>query len=122
LVTRGLFTAQDVNAALKRYVNRLAHQNSSLLAALVRLNGNVADEVSKSIALADERMVARIEARQLSEAKTEAESERAARRAAAPPPNGKVVDMPLRLVTVQGVVFTFAIFRLLVFDRLEAKP
>jgi hypothetical protein len=41
-----------------------------------------------------ERRVARIEARQLAEGKTEAESERAAGKPLCPPPNRKVVAMP----------------------------
>jgi ProP effector len=96
LVARGVFDAQDVNAALKRYVDRLTYQKCLAAGgARVDLDGNVAGELSNEHRSRAERLVARIEARQLAEAKTEAESERAVRQAAAPPPNGKVVAMSL---------------------------
>jgi sRNA-binding protein len=65
----------------------------------VDLEGNVAGEVSSEQRCRAERLVGRIEARQLAAetaaAKTKAESKGAARPAAAPPSSGKVVAMPL---------------------------
>src|SRR5215470_15966800 len=86
LVVRGVFGARKVNAALKRYVDRLMYQKC--LAAggsRVDLEGNVVGEVSNEHRSRAERLIARIEARQLADtppAKGAAESERAVRQAA----------------------------------------
>ena len=100
LVARGVLGAREVNAALKRYVDRLMYQKCLAAGgARVDLDSNVAGEVSREQRCRAERLVARIKARQLAEAaaaEAEAESERAVRRAALPPSiiNGKVVIMP----------------------------
>ena len=100
LVARGVLGAREVNAALKRYVDRLMYQKYLAAGgARVDLEGNVAGEVSREQRCRAERLVARIKARQLAEApsaKAEAESERTLTRAALPPSilNGKVVIMP----------------------------
>jgi sRNA-binding protein len=100
LVERGVLGAREVNAALKRYVDRLMYQKCLAAGgARVDLEGNVAGEVSREQRCRAERLVARIKARQLAEAaaaEAEAESERAVRRTALPPSvlNGKVVIMP----------------------------
>jgi sRNA-binding protein len=87
LVARGVLDARKVKAALKRYVDRLMYQKCLAAGgARVDLEGNVAGEVSNEHRSRAERLVARIEARELAEAKTEAESERAVRQAAVPPP------------------------------------
>jgi ProP effector len=96
LVARGVFGAPQVNAALKRYVDRLAYQKCLAAGgARVDLDGNVAGEVSSEQRCRARRLVARIKARQLAEAtaaKGEAESKTAVRKAATPTsmPNGKV--------------------------------
>jgi ProP effector len=96
LLARGVLGAQEVKAALKRYVDRLMYQKCLAAGgARVDLEGNVAGEVSKEHRARAERLVARIEARQLAEAKAEAESKGAVMQAAAPPSNSKVVAMPL---------------------------
>jgi sRNA-binding protein len=100
LLARGVLGAHEVKAALKRYVDRLMYQKC--LAAggpRVDLDGNVAGEVSTEQRCRAERLVARIEARQLAEAKTEAESKRAVMQAAAPPSSGKGVAIPLPAAT-----------------------
>ena len=100
LVARGVLGAREVNAALKRYVDRLMYQKCLAAGgARVDLDSNVAGEVSREQRCRAERLVARIKARQLAEApsaKAEAESERTLTRAALPPSilNGKVVIMP----------------------------
>jgi sRNA-binding protein len=100
LVARGVLGAREVNAALKRYVDRLMYQKCLAAGgARVDLEGNVAGEVSSEHRCRAESLVARIKARQLAEAaeaKAEAESERAVGRAAERPSvlNGKVVIMP----------------------------
>jgi sRNA-binding protein len=100
LVARGVLGAREVNAALKRYVDRLMYQKYLAAGgARVDLEGNVAGEVSREQRCRAERLVARINMRQLAEAaaaKAEAESERTVRRTALPPSvlNGKVVIMP----------------------------
>jgi ProP effector len=99
LLARGVLGPQEVKAALKRYVDRLMYQKC--LAAggpRVDLDGNVAGKVSTEQRCRAERMVARIEARQLADAaaaEAEAESKEDVRQAAAPPSNSKVVAMPL---------------------------
>jgi sRNA-binding protein len=100
LVARGVLGAREVNAALKRYVERLKYQKC-LAAGGARfdLEGNVAGEVSRQQRCRASRMVARIKARQLSEAasaKTEARSKAAVRKAATPTSllNGKVTILP----------------------------
>ena len=66
LVARGVFGAREVNAALKRYVDRLTYQKCLAAGgARVDLDGNVAGEVSSEQRCRAERMVSRIEARQL---------------------------------------------------------
>src|SRR5215467_6564868 len=77
LVARDVLGAREVNAALKRYVDRLMYQKCLAAGgARVDLEGNVAGEVSREQRRRAERLVARIEARQLAEsaaAKGEAE-------------------------------------------------
>jgi len=97
LVTRGVFGAREVNAALKRYVDRLTYQECLAAGgARVDLDGNVVGEVSSEQRCRAERMVARIKARQLAEAA--AESKEAVRQAAAIPSmlDGRIVAMPPR--------------------------
>ena len=85
LVARDVLGAREVNAALKRYVDRLMYQKCLAAGgARVDLEGNVAGEVSREQRCRAERLVARIEARQLAEiaaAKGEAEG----KQTAAPP-------------------------------------
>jgi ProP effector len=91
LVARGVLGQREVNAALKRYVDRSMYQKCLAAGgARVDLEGNVAGEVSSEHRCRAERLVARIEARQL----PEAENKAAVMQAAAPPSNGKVVAMP----------------------------
>src|SRR5215470_4376089 len=101
LVVRGVFGAREVNAALKRYVNRLMYQKCLAAGgARVDLDGNVAGEVSSEQRCRAEKMVARIEARQLAEAAAaKAEVKEDIRQAAATPSvlDGKVIVMPLPL-------------------------
>jgi sRNA-binding protein len=99
LVARGVFSASEVNAALKRYVDRLTYQKCLAAGgARVDLDGNVAGEVSTEQRCRAERMVARIEARRLADAaaaKGEAERKEAVRQAAAPSMfDGRIVIMP----------------------------
>jgi sRNA-binding protein len=100
LVARGVFGARQVNAALKRYVDRLTYQECLAAGgARIDLDGNVAGEVSSEQRCRAERMVARIKARQLAEAaavKAETESKEAVRQAAAIPTvlDRRVVVMP----------------------------
>jgi sRNA-binding protein len=102
LVARGVFGAPEVNGALKQYVDRLTYQKCLAAGgARVDLDGNVAGEVSTEQRCRAERMVARIEARELADAaaaKTEAERKEAIRPAAAPPSN-RVISMPPRAQT-----------------------
>jgi sRNA-binding protein len=106
LVARGMLGAREVNAALKRYVDRLMYQKCLAAGgARVDLEGNVAGEVSTEQRCRAGRLIARIKARQSAEAaKAEAESNVAVARAAAPPPllNGKVVVLPLAATTPTG--------------------
>jgi sRNA-binding protein len=101
LVARGVLGKREVNAALKRYVDRLMYQKCLAAGgARVDLEGNVAGEVSNEHRSRAERFVARIEARQLADtaaAKAAAESEKAVRHAAMSSSafNGKAVFMPL---------------------------
>jgi sRNA-binding protein len=103
LVARGVLGQREVNAALKRYVDRLMYQKCLAAGgARVDLEGNVAGEVSSEHRRRAERLVAHIEARQLADtaaAKAEAESKEAVRQAAAPPSNGKAIAMPLPATT-----------------------
>jgi len=99
LVARGVLSQRKVNAALKRYVDRLMYQKC--LAAggsRVDLEGNVVGEVSHEHRSRAERLIARIEARQLADTaavKAAAESERAVRQAVnANFVPGKAVVMP----------------------------
>jgi ProP effector len=98
LVARGVFGVREVNAALKRYVDRLTYQKCLAAGgARLDLDGNVAGEVSCEQRCRAERMVARIEARQLAEAAAaKAEVKDDGRQAAAPPSvlDGRVVVMP----------------------------
>jgi sRNA-binding protein len=100
LVARGVLGTREVNAALK-YVDRLMYQKCLAAGgARVDLEGNVAGEVSNEHRSRAERLVARIEARQLAEtaaAKAAAESEKAVRHTAMSSSafNGKAVFMPL---------------------------
>jgi sRNA-binding protein len=100
LVARGVLGARDVNAALKRYVDRLMYQKCLAAGcARVDLEGNVVGEVSHEQCCHAERRVARIEARESAEAakvKAETESKEAVRQATAPASNGKVFSMPPR--------------------------
>jgi sRNA-binding protein len=95
LVARGVLGARDVNAALKRYVDRLMYQKCLAVGcARVDLEGNVVGEVSSEQRRRAERLVARIEARESAgAAKAEADSKEAVRKAAARPSNDKVVSM-----------------------------
>jgi sRNA-binding protein len=85
LVARGVLGQREVNAALKRYIDRLMYQKCLAAGgARIDLEGNAAGEVSSAHRCRAERLVARVEARQLTEsagAKAEAESERAVRQA-----------------------------------------
>jgi ProP effector len=98
LVARGVFGRREVNAALKRYVDRLMYQKC--LAAggdRVDLEGNVAGEVSNEHRSRAERLVARIEERQRAEAaaaKAAVESEKVVRHASSAF-NDRAVFMPL---------------------------
>src|SRR5258708_36965420 len=100
LVARGVLGAREINAALKRYVDRLMYQKCLAAGgARVDLDGNVAGEVSRGQRCRASRLVARIKAQQQAEtaaANGKAESERAVRQTAMPPSvlNGKVVVMP----------------------------
>jgi sRNA-binding protein len=100
LVARGVLGKRAVNAALKRYVDRLMYQKCLAAGgARVDLEGNIAGEVSSEHRSRAERLVARIEAHQLAEAaavKAEAESIEAVRQAAAIPSmlDARVVVMP----------------------------
>jgi uncharacterized membrane protein len=106
LVARGMFGAREINAALKRYVDRLTYQECLAAGgARIDLDGNVASEVSSEQRRRAEMMIARIKARQLAEAaavKAEAESKEAVRQAAAIPSilDGRVVVMPPPLETM----------------------
>jgi sRNA-binding protein len=98
LVARGVLGAPEVNAALKQYVDRLMYQKC-LAAGGARfdLEGNLAGEVSSEQRCRARRLVARIKARQLTQAtaaKAESESQAAVRKAATP------TSMPNRKVTV----------------------
>jgi sRNA-binding protein len=101
LVARGVLGKREINAALKRYVDRLKYQKSLAAGgARVDLEGNVAGEVSNEHRSRAERLVARIEARQLAEtaaANAAPESEKAVRHATTPSSafDGKAVFMPL---------------------------
>jgi sRNA-binding protein len=99
LVARGVFSASEVNAALKRYVDRLTYQKCLAAGgARVDLDGNVAGEVSTEQRCRAERMVARIEA--AAAAKGEAERKEAVRQAAAPSLfDGRIVIMPAAKTT-----------------------
>src|SRR5262245_40483181 len=81
LVARGVHSAPKVNAALKRYVDRLMYQKCLAAGgARIDLEGNVAGEVSSEQRCRAETLVARIKAHELNEtaaAKAEAGSERA---------------------------------------------
>jgi sRNA-binding protein len=109
LAARGVLGAQEVDAALKQYVDRLMYQKC-LAAGGARfdLEGNVAGEVSSGQRCRAGRLVARIKARQLAEAaaaKTEAESKAAVRRAARPTSvvKGKVAaQLPLARTSTPG--------------------
>jgi ProP effector len=98
LVARGVLGAPEVNAALKRYVDRLMYQKCLAAGgARIDLEGNVAGDVSSEQRCHAERLIARIKARQLAEtAAAEAESERAVGHAAMPPSelHSKVIVMP----------------------------
>jgi ProP effector len=100
LVARGVLGAQEVNATLKRYVDRLVYQKCLAAGgARIDLDGNFAGEVSREQRCRAGRLVARIKAHELAEAaaaKAEAESKRSVRQAATSPSafNGKVVIPP----------------------------
>src|SRR5215475_4441058 len=99
LVARGVLGAPEVNAALKRYVDRLMYQKCLAAGgARVDLEGNVAGEVSKEQRCRAERLVGRIKARLLADAapaKTKASKEDVRPVAASSSMlNEKVVVMP----------------------------
>jgi ProP effector len=103
LVARGVLGQREVNAALKRYVDRLMYQKCLAAGgARVDLENNAAGEVSSEQRCRAERLIARIEARQLAETEA-AKGKGAARQAAAPPSmsNSKVVVMPPRAETTR---------------------
>jgi ProP effector len=105
LVARGVLGAQEVNAALRRYVDRLMYQKCLAAGgARVDLEGNAAGEVSNEHRSRAKRLVARIEARQLAEAKTEADSKGAVMQAAVPPPvlNANAVVQPAQTTPPTG--------------------
>jgi ProP effector len=89
LMARGVLGPREVNAALKRYVDRLMYQKCLAAGgARIDLEGDVAGEVSNEHRSRAERLVARIEARQLAEttaAKAQAEGGGGVRHAATPP-------------------------------------
>ena len=97
LVARGVLGAPEVNAALKRYVDRLMYQKCLAAGgARVDLEGNVAGEVSREQRCRAERLVSRIKARLLADAAANTEAgKEAVRQAAASPSmlNDKVVVM-----------------------------
>jgi sRNA-binding protein len=97
LVARGVLGAPEVNAALKRYVDRLMYQKCLAAGgARVDLEGNVAGEVSREQRCRAERLVGRIKARMLADAAANTEAgKEAVRQAAASPSmlNDKVVVM-----------------------------
>jgi sRNA-binding protein len=101
LVARGVLGPREINAALKRYVDRLMYQKCLVTGgARIDLEGNVAGEVSNEHRSRAERLVARIEARQLAEtaaAEAQAEGGRGVGHAAMPPsvPKAKAIAMPL---------------------------
>jgi ProP effector len=101
LVARGVLGKREVNAVLKRYVDRLMYQKCLAAGAQrVDLEGNVAGEVSNEHRSRAERLVTRIEGRQLAEtaaAKAAAGSEKAVKHAALPSSafSDKAVFMPL---------------------------
>jgi len=100
LVARGVLGAPEVNAALKRYVERLMYQKCLAAGgARIDLEGNVAGEVSSEQRHRAEGLLARVKARQLAEppgAKAEGESEGDVRHAAMPPSvlHGKAIVIP----------------------------
>jgi ProP effector len=101
LVARGVLGSREINAALKRYVDRLMYQKClGAGGARIDLEGNVAGEVSNEHRSRAERLVAHIEAQQLAETaatKAQAEGGRGVGHAATPPsvPKAKAVAMPL---------------------------
>jgi len=109
LVARGVLGEQEVNGALKGYVNRLMYQKCLAAGgARIDLDGNIAGEVSSEQRCRAERLIARIEARQLAETavvEAEARSERGVRYAAMPPSElrSKVIVMPPPVQTTRPV-------------------
>jgi sRNA-binding protein len=106
LVARGVFGAPEVNAALKRYVDRLKYQKC-LAAGGARfdLEGNVAGGVSREQRCRASRLLARIKARQLVEAAAAKASKAAVRQAAMPTSvrNGRVAaQLPPARTTTPG--------------------
>jgi sRNA-binding protein len=101
LVARGVLGPREINAALKRYVDRLMYQKCLVAGgARIDLEGNVAGEVSNEHRSRAERLVARIEARQLAETaapEAQAEGGRGVGPAAMPPsvPKAKAIAMAL---------------------------
>jgi ProP effector len=103
LVARGVLGPREVNAALKRYVDRLMYQKCLAVGgARVDLEGNVAGQVSSEHRCRAERLVSHIEARQPAETEV-AKRKGAVRLAAASPSmlNSKVVVMPSLAETTQ---------------------
>jgi sRNA-binding protein len=104
LVARSVLGAREVNAALKQYVDRLMYQKC-LAAGGARfdLEGNISGEVSSEQRCRARRLVARIKARQLTEAAAaKAEADKTAVRQAATPNsmlNGSVTVQPPRAQT-----------------------
>jgi sRNA-binding protein len=106
LVARGVLGPREINAALKRYVDRLMYQKCLVAGgARIDLEGNVAGEVSNEHRSRAERVVARIEARQLVEtgaAKAKAEGGRGVGHAALPSsvPKAEAIAMPHAAQTI----------------------
>jgi len=72
LVARGVLGVQEVNAALKRYVDRLMYQKCLAAGgARVDLEGNVSGEVSREQRCRADKLVLRIKAHELAEAAAE---------------------------------------------------
>jgi sRNA-binding protein len=106
LVARGVLGVNEVNAALKRYVDRLMYQKCLATGgARVDLEGNVSGEVSTEQRCRADKLVLRINARQLAEAAAaEAESKKAIGQTATPPSvlNANAAVMPPHAQTTTG--------------------
>ncbi len=106
LVARGVLGQREVNAALKRYVDRLMYQKCLAAGgARVDLEGNASGEVSREQRCRADKLVLRINAHQPVEAAAaEAESKRAIGQTATPPSvlNANAAVMPPHAQTTTG--------------------